>query len=59
MSKKVLTKSEIKLLFSNLEELYSCNSALFLSLQKSKTSTGMFEPNIGILFQQHVRFYPF
>lgn len=54
VTKKFLSKSDAKAIFSNVEAIYEVNTAFLVSLERSRTIQGQLNPNIGILFNNHV-----
>lgn len=53
VTKKYLSKSDIKAIFSNIEEIEAATSSILKSFEAARTATGL-NPNIGVLFSQNV-----
>jgi hypothetical protein len=49
-----MTKSEIGEVFSNIETIYQSNFKIVSAMEKAKNAQGFLNPNIGVIFSQHV-----
>lgn len=52
-AKKYLSKSEINMIFSNIEEIEDVTAKTLKSFEAARTPAGL-NPNIGVLFTQNV-----